>query len=138
MLQHNEVIDIRSKPTFVPRGHHHLFSFLLCLFVFLLVFPFACLLAILLVYYLFCSFACIHAILAISILLIRFASFCYYLCIFIPLLVYWFLVFSSACTYMERGHIELGHGLPSVRKKAQSQVWAKQLQSVGLGFSLSL
>ena len=22
MLQHNEVMDIRSKPTFVPRGHH--------------------------------------------------------------------------------------------------------------------
>ena len=31
MLQHNKVMDIRSKPTFVPRGHHLLFCFLACL-----------------------------------------------------------------------------------------------------------
>ena len=32
MLQHNEVMDIRSKPTFVPREHHFLFAFsLVCL-----------------------------------------------------------------------------------------------------------
>ena len=36
VLQHNEVMDIRSKPTFVPREHHLLFAFWLCLFVFLL------------------------------------------------------------------------------------------------------
>ena len=29
MLQHNEVMDIQSKPTFVPLGHHLLFAFLL-------------------------------------------------------------------------------------------------------------
>ena len=29
MLQRNEVMDIRSKPTFVPRGHNLLFAFLL-------------------------------------------------------------------------------------------------------------
>ena len=29
MIQHNEVMDIRSKPTFVPRGHQ--FCFLACL-----------------------------------------------------------------------------------------------------------
>ena len=71
------------------------------LFIFLLVFPLACLCAILFVCYLFCSFACIHAMLAISILLVHFASICYYLRIFLPLLVYWFLVFSFACTHME-------------------------------------
>ena len=38
ILQHNEVMDILSKPTFVPHGHHLLFAFFL---VFLL----ACLLA---------------------------------------------------------------------------------------------
>ena len=38
MLQHNEVMDIPSKPTFVPCGHH-----LLC--AFLLVFPFVCVFA---------------------------------------------------------------------------------------------
>ena len=138
MLQDNEVMDIRSKPTFVPCGHHLLFAFLLCLFVFLLVFPFAYLLAILFFCYLFCSFACIHAILAISILLVRFVSFCYYLRIFIPLLVSWFLVFSSACMHMARGHMELGHGLPSASKRVRSQAWAKWLQSIGLAFSLSL
>ena len=45
ILQYNEAMDIRSKPTFVPRGHHLLFAFLLvclpscllaCLFAFLL------------------------------------------------------------------------------------------------------
>ena len=39
-LQHNEVMEIRSKPTFVPCGHHLLFAFLLvsllaCLLAFL-------------------------------------------------------------------------------------------------------
>ena len=38
MLQHNEVMDIRSKPTFVPRGHHFLYAFfLVCLFACFLV-----------------------------------------------------------------------------------------------------
>ena len=71
MLQHNKAIDIRSKPTFVPRGHPHLFAFLLFFFFFAI--SFACWLAFLLLS---------HAVLAISILLIHFASFCYYLCIF--------------------------------------------------------
>ena len=39
MLQHNEAMDIRSKPTFVPRGQHLLFAFFACLSSFL----FACL-----------------------------------------------------------------------------------------------
>ena len=44
MLQQNEVMDIRSKPTFVPRGHQLLFIFLLvcfyaCLLTFLLCLP---------------------------------------------------------------------------------------------------
>ena len=33
MLQHNEAMDIQSKPTFVPRGHHLLFVFLLVAFL---------------------------------------------------------------------------------------------------------
>ena len=44
MLQHNEAMDIRSKPTFVPRGHHILFAFLLfCLTICLLASLFLCL-----------------------------------------------------------------------------------------------
>ena len=101
-LQHNEVMDIRSKPTFVPRGHHLLFAFLL---VSLLV----CWLAFLLLS---------HATLAISILLVCFAPFSHYLRISsFPLLVCWFLVFAFACTHLERGRMELGHGLPGASKK---------------------
>ena len=44
ILQHNKAMDIRSKPTFVPRGCHLLFVFLLvCLLVCLLAFLFLCL-----------------------------------------------------------------------------------------------
>ena len=44
MLQHNEVMDIRTKPTFVPCGHHLLFAFLLvCFLACLLAFLFLCL-----------------------------------------------------------------------------------------------
>ena len=64
MLQHNEVMEIWSKPTFVPHGHHHLFAFLLvCLFSHML----ACILV---------------SLLAMSILLICFMPPSYALCIF--------------------------------------------------------
>ena len=44
MLQYNEDMDIRSKPTFVPHGHHIFFAFLLvCLLTSLLAFLFLCL-----------------------------------------------------------------------------------------------
>ena len=91
MLQHNEVMDIRSKPTFVPRGHHFLFAFLL---VFL-----ACLLA-----FLFLCLPCLSW-------LLLYASFICSLHIFLSLLVCWFLVFVFACTHMEWGRMELRHGL---------------------------
>ena len=48
MLKHNEVMDIRSKPTFVRHGHHLLLAS--CLFVFFL----ACLLA-----FLSCQLSCL-------------------------------------------------------------------------------
>ena len=101
-LQHNEVMDIRSKPTFVPRGHHLLFAFLLASLL-------VCWLAFL---------PLSHATLAISILLVCFAPFSHYLRISsFPLLVCWFLVFAFACTHLERGRMELGHGLPGASKK---------------------
>ena len=40
--QHNEVMDIWSKPTFVPCGYHLLFAILLCLFFCLPAFSFVC------------------------------------------------------------------------------------------------
>ena len=98
MLQHNEAMDIRSKPTFVPCGHQLLFAFLL-------VFLFACLLA-----FLFLCLPCLSCLSAL----------CLFICslpLFLLLLVCWLLVFAFACTHMEQGHIELGHGLPGTSKK---------------------
>ena len=79
ILQHNEVMDIWSKPTFVPRGHHLLFAILL-------VYPFARMFALIR-----------HAMLVISISLVCIASFCYYFHIFLPLLICWF---SCLCLCM--------------------------------------
>ena len=50
-----------------------------------------------------------------------YASFICTLHLFLPLLVYWFLAFAFAfaCIHMERGRMELGHGLPSASKKGE-------------------
>ena len=93
MLQHNEGMDIWSRPTFVPRGHH--LCLLSCLFAFSLV----CLLS--------CFFACF----------LLYASFVCTLHLFLPLLVCWFLVFTFACKHMKRVCMELGHSLPGASKK---------------------
>ena len=74
MLQHIEVVDIRSKPTFVPRGHLLLFAFLLCLFVCLPTFSFVCAS--------FLSYLLPHAMLAMSIMFICFMPLLYVLFIF--------------------------------------------------------
>ena len=98
MLQHNEVMDIWSKPTFVLHGHHLLFVFLLI-----------CLLANLLAFLLLCL-PCLSWLFAL----------CLFICslhLFLPLLVCWFLVFAFACTHMERGRMELEHSFPSASKK---------------------
>ena len=79
MLQHNEAMDIRSKPTFVPHEH-------LLLFAFSLFFPFACLLASLLL--------CLPCLSCLSAL-------CLFICsshFFLPLLVYWF-AYLRLCMY---------------------------------------
>ena len=66
-----------------------------------------------------CFFACdiYHAYLL-------YASFICFLHLFLPLLVSWFLVFTFACTHMERGCIELGHNIPSASKKGEdASMW---------------
>ena len=63
MLQHNEVKGIRSKPTFVPRGHHLSFAFLL-----------VCLLACLLASLSLCL-PCISCLSTLCLLHMHFASF---------------------------------------------------------------
>ena len=77
-----------------------------CLLSYLFVFSFVCLLS--------CFFTChvYHTYLL-------YASFIGFLHLFFPLLVCWFLVFAFACTHMEWGHIELGHGLPGTSKKGK-------------------
>ena len=45
---------------------------------------------------------------------------CLFICslhLFLPLLVCWFLVYTFACTHMERGCMELGHSPPGASKK---------------------
>ena len=98
ILQHNEVMDTQSKPTFVPHRHHPLFAFLL-------VYLFAHLLSSLLL----CT-PCLSCLSAL----------CLFICslhLFFPLLVCWFLVFVFACTHMKWGHLEQGHNLPGTGKK---------------------
>ena len=99
MLQHNEAMDIRSKPTFVPCGHCPcLFAILLC--------------------FLFCPhpgfYVCYvyHVYLLISFLLCS-------LHLFLPWLVRCFHVFAFACTHMERGCMELGYVLPGTSKRGK-------------------
>ena len=108
MLQHNKAMDIWSKPTFIPRSHHLLFAFLL-------VYPFACLLASWLL--------CLPCLSCLSTL-------CLFICslhLFLPLLVCWFLVFAFACTLMERGGLELAYSLLGACKKGtDASMWLSQ------------
>ena len=85
MLQHNEVMDIWSKPTFVPCGHHLLLA--LCFLSYLFAFSLVCLIS--------CFFAChvYHTYLL-------YASFVCSLHLFLPLLVCRFPAFAFACTHI--------------------------------------
>ena len=74
MLQHSEVMDIRSKPTFVIRGHHLLFTFLL-----------VCLLACLLAFLLLCL-PCLSCLSALCLISMLFASFPSIVCLLISCL----------------------------------------------------
>ena len=89
-LQHNEAMDIRSKPTFVPCGHH-------LLFVFLLVYLFACLLVVLpvclLVYLLASLFLCLPCLSCLSVL-------CLFHTFFAPFPFIACLLVSCLCTCM--------------------------------------
>lgn len=111
MLQYNEVIDVQSKPTFFPRGHQLLFSFLLvCLFACLLDFWFLCLPCLsCLSYLLYVSFICI-------------------LHLFLPSLVCWFLVYClSMYTPRARMHRARARS-PRHKRKGQGRkhvIWAK-------------
>ena len=70
MLQHNEAMDIRSKPTFVPHKHHLLFAILL-VYPLLVVCYLACLPL--------CSYVCLHPV--------CYACHCYLACSFCTFLL---------------------------------------------------
>ena len=90
--QHNEVMDIQSKPTFVPRRHHILFAFLLvCLLACLLAFLFLCL-------------PCLSCLYALCLFHMLFASF--------PSIAYLLVSCSCLCMYT--------HGARTHRARAQS------------------
>ena len=105
MLQQNEVMDIRSKPTFVPHRHHLLFAFSL-----------VCLLSCLFILWLVMSPTICYVCHVYHAYLLH-ASFICSLHLSFPLLVCWFLFFAFACTYMGRGCMKLGHGLLGTSKK---------------------
>ena len=110
ILQHSEVINIQSKPTFVPCGHHP------CLFAILPCFP-------------FCSHLGFY-VCHVYLVYLLYASLLCSLHLFLPWLVRWFLVFTFACTHMERGCMELGHGLLGASKRGKdvsTWIWAKRL-----------
>ena len=76
----------------------------------------------------FCLLSCLFAFSLISLLYCFFAwhvypaylLYAHFICswhLFLPLLVYWFLVFAFACTHMEQGCFELGKNRPGASKK---------------------
>ena len=101
---------------FDPNLHLSLVDTTFCLpfFIFCLLCLLSCLFSFSLVCLLSCFFAChvYHAYLL-------YASFICPLHLFLPLLVYLFLVFAFACTHMEQGRMELRHGLPGTSKKGK-------------------
>ena len=95
--------------TFDPNLHLSLADTSFCLLSCLVVFLFVCLLS--------CFLAChvYHAYLF-------YASFICTLHLFLPLLVYWFLVFVFACIDTKRGCLKLGHSLPGTSKKGADAI----------------
>ena len=79
---------------------------------------FACSFAFSLVCLLSCFFTC-H----VYHVYLLYASFICSLHLFLPLLVYWFLVFAFACTHMEQERMELGHGLPDTSEKGEDGLY---------------
>ena len=113
ILQHNEAMDIRSKPTFVPSGHHLLF---VCLF--------ACLFSRSFVH-LACPISChILCLPCVSCLFVL----CLFICslrLFLPLLVCWF---SCLCLCMyAHGVRKHGAGRVSWAQAKGVRMWAADM-----------
>ena len=106
-----------------------------CLFALLLV----CLLSCLFAFSFVCSHPCFYACHVYHVFLL-FVLFICSLHLFLLLLVYWFLVFALACTHMEQGRMELGHGLPGISKKGRGckHMDISQVAAVNRSRSLAL
>ena len=92
--------------TFNPNLHLSLVDTTFCLF-------FACF-----VFFLVCLFSYFFACYVHH----AYLFYIFFICsshLFLPLLVCWFLVFTFACTHMERRRMELGHSLPGRSKKGE-------------------
>ena len=110
--------------TFDPNLHLSLvdttFCLPFCLFVSFLVFLLVYLTYWFPVPFFFLCLSCLCHMLCLSYLSCLFALYplAHYLRIsFFQFLVCWFLIFAFTCTHLERGHLELGHGLPCANKK---------------------
>ena len=109
-----------------PNLHSSLTDTTFCFLSYLFVFFLVCLLACLLSYFLDCLFI-LWLVMSLAICYachvyhayMLYASFICSLHLFLPLLVYWFLVLAFACTHMKRGRMELGHDLPGACKKGE-------------------
>ena len=128
MLQHNEVMNIRSKPIVVPHEHP-----ILC------VFP-ACLHSLVVGYLsFFCHVLCLPYLSCLFAL--RPCAFIYafsFHCLSTS-----FFISTFACAYMERGRMELGHDLLGASQKGMdASPWSSQAIAVSrfrsLAFSLWL
>ena len=128
MLQHNEVMNIRSKPIVVPHEHP-----ILC------VFP-ACLHSLVVGYLsFFCHVLCLPYLSCLFAL--RPCAFIYafsFHCLSTS-----FFISTFACAYMERGRMELGHDLLGASQKGMdASSWSSQAIAVSrfrsLAFSLWL
>ena len=133
ILQHNEVMDIWSKPTFFPCGDHFLFAFLLCsfvcLFVYLLAFSFVCTSCL--------SYPLPLVMLAMSIIFICLCPF-HMLSVSFPSIACQLVSCLCLCMYAHRARM---HGAKSRSPKRKQKGWgcehanwAKQLQPIGLEF----
>ena len=116
ILQHSEVMDIRSKPTFVLLRTPHLF-------VFLLVCVLACTLAFLL------CLPCLSRLSALCLFHMLCAPFSYIACLLVSCICHCMYTYGVR-TYRAKA------GSPRHKQKGKDEsmsIWAKRLQSIGLG-----
>ena len=116
MLQHTKVMNIWSKPTFVPRGYHLLFAFLfVCLFACYLAYLPSCLFARMLA-----MSTCLSALCLFHTLFAHFPSIA---CLLVSCLC--LCMYTHGARTLRARARSLGH------KQKRARVWARRLESSG-------